>query len=552
MLLASVAQAQSPIITTLSPARNASAVPRNTEVRVGFDQPLRNTTSTQQALKVYSQQAGGKKVGTTTVRDNTLRFTPSADFKPGEPVSVTITTEVESQTPNPLARPQVFQFTTATAPSPGLFASGTNPTVALGPIEVLTGDIDGDGDLDVLSANQNSSSISVLRNDGQGSFSDRQELNADLNPQAAALGDFDQDGDLDLVVTSAPFPAPGSSIRIFLNNGQGSFRPDQQLGVGNSPIGLAVGDVDGDGDLDLLTANSSSNSVSVRYNNGAAVFSRGQEVETNSQPSAVVLADVNSDGTLDLLTTNRGSRSVSVRFNNGTFFSPVGQEITVGSEPISLAVNDLDGDGDADLVASNYFDGNLSVRFNDGTGFFIGGHEVRVGQLTANLVLGDIDGDQDFDILAASSLQNKVSVLRNSGRGTFSLYQEVPVNGAHAVALGDVDNDGTLDLLASAFIDNQLNIRFNRRALATASAAVAAQVSLYPNPASEVVQLRMPVKLAQPGGVVRVLNSLGQVVREQDWSASHTDLVLGPLAVGVYSVRVQTKEGVVTKRLMVR
>ena len=541
-------------VTSLSPARNAVAAPRGSNVAVGFNQLLANTTPTQQALRVFSSQAGGQRTGTATVSGNQLIFDPSTNFKPGETVQATLRGTAQSST-GLLANPHVFQFTTATTPSAALFTGGTDPSVGIGPVEVLTGDVDGDGDLDLLTANQNSGTISVLRNQGAGTFAGRQDLSTDQNPQAAALADLDQDGDLDLLVSSAPFPAPGSSVRVWRNDGQGSFRAEQQFGVGNSPVSLAVGDVDGDGDLDVFIANSASNTVSMRLNNGAAVFSGGQEVEVGSQPNAVVTGDVDGDGDLDVLTANRGSRSISVRFNEGAFFSSVGQQVAVGAEPINLTLGDLDRDGDLDLVAANYFDNSLSVRFNDGTGFFSGGQQLAVGPLPRRVVLGDIDGDGDLDVLTAlMGLNNlKVSVQLNNGRGGFQLHQEVPVNVPIGLALGDVDNNGTLDLLTTAFGSDQVSVRLNQMVLATANAAVAAQISLYPNPVQQdVVQLRVPSHLARQGAAVRLLNNLGQVVREQPWSAAHPEIWLGPLSPGIYSVHIETHEGAVTKRLVVR
>src|SRR5207244_1171623 len=104
---------------------------------------------------------------------------------------------------------------------------------------------------------------------------------------------------------------------VRLNNGSGSFSGSQEVNVGLRPIGLVLGDIDSDGDLDLLTANSASNgTVSVRLNNSAGTFSGTTEVLVANTPHAVALGDVDADGDLDLLAANTGTGSVSVRLNS--------------------------------------------------------------------------------------------------------------------------------------------------------------------------------------------------------------------------------------------
>lgn len=145
----------------------------------------------------------------------------------------------------------------------------------------------------------------------------------------------------------------------------GRFSKGELLAVGSNPLGLALGDVDGDGDLDLLTTNFLANTVSVRFNGGDARgtntgrFSAGAKVPVGSRPQRLALADVDHDGDLDLLVTCTGAGTVSVRLNGGDpsgaglgYFGG-GSDPAVGVAPVGLALADVDGDGDLDLLTTN-------------------------------------------------------------------------------------------------------------------------------------------------------------------------------------------------------
>ncbi|HEX8350749.1 MAG TPA: FG-GAP-like repeat-containing protein, partial [Hymenobacter sp.] len=193
----------------------------------------------------------------------------------------------------------------------------------------------------------------------------------------------------------------------------------------------------------------------------------------------------------------------------------------------------------------------------NGSGSFSGSQEVPVGENAhGSIQIGDVDGDGDLDLVTANLYSNTVSVRLNNGLGIFQRAQEVSVTAPFDVALGDVNNDGGLDLIVPNLTTNAVSIRLNDHVLTNASRQVAEQVSLYPNPAHTSVRLQLPATLAQQGVQVRVFNALGQLVLEQhltarQTTATHPELALGRLPQGIYSVRLGTTAGVVTKRLMV-
>lgn len=151
-----------------------------------------------------------------------------------------------------------------------------------------------------------------------------------------------------------------------LNNGGGGFSGGSDPAVGSRPRWLALGDLDGDGDLDLLTANYGSNDASVRLNNGSGLFGGGTNLAAGTSPSSLVVADIDGDNDLDMLVSNFYSNNVTVWLNDGHGTFGSSSTLPVGVNPNGIATADVDNDGDLDLLAAN-FDGNtVSVRLGGG------------------------------------------------------------------------------------------------------------------------------------------------------------------------------------------
>jgi len=554
-------------VTSLAPTPNTVAVPRTTPVTVTFDQPLNTGAANQRALKVFGTQAGGLKTGTATVSGNTFTFAPSTSFKPGETVFTTVSPAVRGIEGQTLLNPKVFQFTAATAPATATFSSNQEPAAGLSPQAVVVGDVDGDGDLDMLAVNYIvNGRVSVRLNNGNGVFTTGRDVSVSYNPYHLALGDLDGDGDLDLVTANAG--GPGGTVSVRINNGAGVFSEYSvggEIGVGLSPHAVALGDVDGDGDLDLLAANytvsgSTTNSnVSVRLNNGNGTFSSGSEVSVGTRPVSLTLGDVDNDGDLDFVTANSNTNTVSVRLNDGKGTFSGSTQVGVVYNPELVTLGDLDGDGDLDLATANTVSNAVSVRLNNGNGTFSGTQQVTTGLAPRGLVLGDVDGDGDLDLLTANSGNNTASVRLNNGAGSFSGNLEIAVGTSpSSLALGDLDGNGTLDFITANTGSNTASVRLNTpsasaiKVLAAAPAQLVEQVSLYPNPARTSVRLLLPAELGRQRLQVRVLNNMGQVVLTQTLAAQATlELALPQLAAGVYSLQLQTSQGLVTKRLLV-
>ncbi len=182
----------------------------------------------------------------------------------------------------------------------------------LGLSSMAVGDFNGDGKPDLVVANVDSDTVSVLLGNGDGTFQTAQNFGAGRGPRSVAVGDFNGDGKLDLAVANFY----SNNVSVLLGNGDGTFQAARNFAVGNGPYSVAVGDFNGDGVQDLAVANFNSNNVSVLPGNGDGTFQAAVNFGAGVFPSSVAVGDFNGDGLQDLAVANQGSNNVSVLINN--------------------------------------------------------------------------------------------------------------------------------------------------------------------------------------------------------------------------------------------
>lgn len=339
---------------------------------------------------------------------------------------------------------------------PGEFARGDQASFGgQNSHDVRLGDLDGDGDLDAWVPNGHGAGVQrneVWLNDGQGSFTDSgQRLGSSLS-ESVALGDVDLDGDLDAVVANFDLPSQPGYNRLYLNDGKGVFdKTGIRLGRGpRNSEGIAMGDLNGDGYLDIIVANSgwaSGEANEVYLNDGNGKFLDTRQRLGRFYSVGIKLGDLDQDGDLDGWVTNRNGQANTVWMNDGTgTFSDSGQRLG-NSESGRAELGDLDGDGDLDAVVANRNSQANRVWINDGKANFVDGGQ-EIGSASSNqIAIGDVDGDGDLDIVVANRGNQSNRIWLNDGAANFTATkQRLGSLSSHGVALADLNGDGGLDI----------------------------------------------------------------------------------------------------------
>ncbi len=348
-------------------------------------------------------------------------------------------------------------FTDATAQLPAIVDDTT---------AIALGDVDGDGDLDALMGNRAflaSAQDRLYLNDGTGVYADATaQLPGILDTtNAVALGDEDGDGDLDAFMGNG-YPFSDAQDRLYLNDGSGVFSDatSQVPAILDNTTSIALGDLDGDADLDVLAGNSGQ--TRLYLNDGSGVFSDGtsQLPPATGSTQVVVLGDVDGDGDLDALAGNFGQNRLYLNGGSGVFTDASTQLPGMPEDTDDAALGDLDGDLDAWIGDA----GQNRLYLNDGSGSFADPASLlpAITDPTYAVALGDLDGDGDLDALVGNLASAEPDRLyRNDGPGVFTdATAQLPAvaDFTYAVALGDLDGDADLDVLLGNFGQERLYV----------------------------------------------------------------------------------------------
>lgn len=364
------------------------------------------------------------------------------------------------------------------------------------PFSIAVGDVNGDGKPDLVVADWYQScdgvwglgEVDVLLGNGDGTFQAPVSYNSGgFQALGVAVGDLNGDGKLDIVVANScangDNTCPGQ-VAVLLGNGDGTFQPAVgYFSGGDQPYAVTVVDVNGDGHPDVIAANSCTanpgggcttpGSAGILLGNGDGTLQPGVSYPSDANTSVVALAvgDLNGDGYLDVVMVGGqdvGVISVLLGNGNGTFQPEVSYD-SGGYQPNSVAIADVNGDGHPDVIVASYCQslnqncnvGNLAVSLGTGDGTLRAPVNYRAGGYDARSVaIADVNGDGHPDLIAATSYLNglgtgpgAVGVLLGNGDGTFQVSEAFPSGGSSPISLAvaDLNGDGKPDLLLANF-----------------------------------------------------------------------------------------------------
>ena len=291
-------------------------------------------------------------------------------------------------------------------------------------------------------------SLALAGNASAVSFSPAASLTVGQLPYSVSTADFNGDGNADL--TSAN--TNSNSLSILLGDGAGGFGAASSFAVGSAPWSVLSADFDGDGNADLASSNTQSNSVSVLLGDGAGGFGAASSFAVGNNPRYIVSADFNGDGNQDIASSNNYSDDVSILLGDGAGNFGTASSFPVGDTPYAITTADFNGDGKVDLATANYASNDLSVLLGDGLGNFGPPSNLAVGDGgynhgPASITSADLNGDGFADLISAQTNMNQLAVLLGDGTGNFgSPTYFSAANGPFAVISDDFDGDGNPDL----------------------------------------------------------------------------------------------------------
>ncbi|MDC7998398.1 T9SS type A sorting domain-containing protein [Gilvibacter sediminis] len=425
--------------------------------------------------------------------------------------------------------------------------------------DVFTADIDGDGDLDVLSASRSISgdfNIAWYENeDGLGAFGAPIVVDVSLQESyALTAADLDGDGDIDILATSLSLDR-----LVWYENldGLGNYSNDKIISSSaNNPLSVIAVDLDSDNDIDVITGSTGDGILAWHENDGAGNFGGAQVISSISNGWNVQAGDLDDDGDYDIVASASGS-TIIFWFENLDGLGNFGSENPVASvtEPASttnLFLVDLDGDLDLDIIANPAFPRRLVWYENDGSGNFGPEQIIALDLIGAfHLHAADLDNDGDNDVLytsTPSAVENtsEVGWCENlDGLGNFGPKQNIinTLTFATGVHAGDVDDDGDMDVLSASQNDNTI-AWYENLTILNVDEFTEPRLIIYPNPTSGIFNVS-DVNLIRR---IEIFDSLGNQLKSIMDQFDQVDI--SSLRSGLYFIVLHTDSGYQTSKIV--
>jgi type II/III secretion system protein/VCBS repeat protein len=333
----------------------------------------------------------------------------------------------------------------------------TNYAAGGSPAFVATDTLRNDSINDLVVANSGANTISVLLGNGDGTFENQVSYATGNDPVWIASGQFNSSSDdfPDLAVADKG----SDTVSILLGNGDGTFQKQTTLRTGHSPMSVIAANFH---DLtasagDLAVANQGDNTISIFQGNGDGTFQAPRLIPLPAgfEPSALAAADLNDDGHLDLVIADTGNDTISVMLGNGDGTFQPRTDYSTGNNPVYVAFGDFNQDGAPDIAVANNRGNTVTIYYNQQNdsgvplGKFVAGsvRDVPAGNGPSSIAVADYNLDGSPDLAVSDATDNAVTVLLNAGKQSFTSLSELPVGNAPvSIASADFNGDGRPDV----------------------------------------------------------------------------------------------------------
>ncbi len=278
-----------------------------------------------------------------------------------------------------------------------------------------------------------------------GTFASPNLYSTGADPLNFTSGDLNNDGYADLV------SADGTSnqISVLLGNGDGSFKARQAYGSGNSPRYVTVADLNGDRVLDVIAAEDAVGQLGVYLGNGDGSFKASRAYSNGSVAPFVTTADVNGDGSLDMVAVNNSTNHLNILLGNGDGTFRARRSYAAGTAPYAAAAADFNRDGVVDIATAQLTPGFISVFIGNGDGSFLTRATYAASTTNISIMSADLNEDGISDLVANDLTGQQVSVFIGNGDGTFRARRDYAANGSPSdFTAADYNADGILDLVS--------------------------------------------------------------------------------------------------------
>ena len=348
----------------------------------------------------------------------------------------------------------------ARSQQPPLFKATPGFPLKLGsrPHDLAVGDWNRDKNLDIAVCTD-ADTVIILSGNGRGGFTPAPNSPINVAAHLVVAGDVNNDGNTDLALTHHD----SFGVTVLLGAGDGRFAPAPgspfvaHQGTKPHNHGLALSDLNSDGKLDITTSNQDDNSVSVLLGNGRGSFApaAGSPFAVGSAPYPHAIGDVNNDRNLDIVTPNVRSDNVTVLLGNGRggFTPAANSPYAVATRPYYVAIGDTSGDGHPDVITTHDDINLMSTLLGDGRGGFTPAPNspFDLGRRAYKLVAHDVNKDARMDLILGIETSDSVAVLLGNALGAYTLAAGSPYKAGESpkVAIGDVNNDGKPDIITA-------------------------------------------------------------------------------------------------------